>query len=159
MILVINAVADIMNMRMIVRIRLERRVDFVKVYNNLSSDVMRAIVAAAHRRGLAVIGHVPRRDGRAQALQIALGAGQDMIAHSEELFFTYFYGDTDERVKANLLKTNCSCQVIQSQKSVTLAAGFSPMPDGSQAPQNSSLCVDVQRCCICAWEAAPALPL
>lgn len=78
-------------------------VDFIKVYNNLTSDTLRAIVEAAHQRGLAVIGHIPRRDGRAQALQIALKAGQDMIAHGEEFFFTYFYGETDNLVNRGLL--------------------------------------------------------
>lgn len=77
-------------------------VDFIKVYNNLTSDVLRAIVEAAHGRGLAVIGHIPRRDGRPQALQTALVAGQDMIAHGEELFFTYFYGDADSLLARNL---------------------------------------------------------
>lgn len=77
-------------------------VDFIKVYNNLSSDVLRAVVEAAHQRGLAVIGHIPRRDGRPQALQTALAAGQDMIAHGEEFFFTYFYGDADSLLKRNL---------------------------------------------------------
>jgi imidazolonepropionase-like amidohydrolase len=77
-------------------------VDFIKVYNNLTSDVLRAIVEAAHQRGLAVIGHIPRRDGRPQALQTALTAGQDMIAHGEEFFFTYFYGDTDSLLARNL---------------------------------------------------------
>jgi imidazolonepropionase-like amidohydrolase len=78
-------------------------VDFIKTYNNLTSDVLRAVVEAAHRRGLAVVGHVPRRDGRAQALRVALAAGQDMIAHGEEFFFTHFYGDTDARVNQGLL--------------------------------------------------------
>lgn len=78
-------------------------VDFIKIYNNLTSDVLRAIVEAAHERGLAVIGHVPRRDGRPQALQIALSAGQDMIAHGEEFFFTYFYGDADSLLGRDLL--------------------------------------------------------
>ena len=77
-------------------------VDFIKVYNNLTSDVLRAIVEAAHQHGLAVVGHVPRRDGRPQALQIALAAGQDMIAHGEEFFFTHFYGDADSLVNRGL---------------------------------------------------------
>ncbi|HKP11648.1 MAG TPA: amidohydrolase family protein [Blastocatellia bacterium] len=77
-------------------------VDFIKVYNNLTSDVLRAAVEAAHRRGLAVIGHIPRRDGRPQALQTALAAGQDMIAHGEEFFFTYFYGDADSQLNRGL---------------------------------------------------------
>jgi imidazolonepropionase-like amidohydrolase len=77
-------------------------VDFIKVYNNLTSEVLRAIVEAAHQRGLAVLGHLPRRDGRPQALQTALTAGQDMIAHGEEFFFTYFYGDADSLLARNL---------------------------------------------------------
>jgi imidazolonepropionase-like amidohydrolase len=77
-------------------------VDFIKVYNNLTSDLLRAVVEAAHMRGLAVIGHIPRRDGRPQALQTALRAGQDMIAHGEEFFFTYFYGDADSLLSRNL---------------------------------------------------------
>lgn len=70
-------------------------VDFVKVYNNLGPEEHRAAAEEAHRRGLAVLGHVPRRPGRPRALQAALAARQDMIAHAEELFFTYFYADTD----------------------------------------------------------------
>jgi imidazolonepropionase-like amidohydrolase len=70
-------------------------VDFIKVYNNLEPDVHRAAVEEAHRLGLAVVGHVPRRPSRPRALQAALDARQDMIAHAEEFFFTYFYADTD----------------------------------------------------------------
>jgi imidazolonepropionase-like amidohydrolase len=77
-------------------------VDFIKVYNNLTSEVLRALVEAAHERGLAVIGHIPRHDGRPQALQTAVAAGQDMIAHGEEFFFTYFYGDTDSVLNRGL---------------------------------------------------------
>lgn len=77
-------------------------VDFIKVYNNLSSELLRAVVEAAHRRGLAVVGHIPRRDGRPEALQNALAAGQDMVAHGEEFFFTYFYGDADSLLARDL---------------------------------------------------------
>src|SRR5688572_23799182 len=70
-------------------------VDFIKVYNNLEPDVHRAIIDEAHRLGLAVVGHIPRRIGRPQALQAALDAGQDMIAHSEEVFFTYSYSEAE----------------------------------------------------------------
>lgn len=87
--------------------------DFIKIYNNLTPDLLRAVVEAAHQRGLAVIGHIPRREGRPQALQTALGAGQDMIAHGEEFFFTHFYGDTDSLLARNL----------------------PPQPDRSQIPQ------------------------
>jgi imidazolonepropionase-like amidohydrolase len=88
-------------------------VDFIKVYNNLEPDALTAIIEEAHKRGLAVVGHIPRRAGRPQALQAALKAGQDMIAHAEEFFFTYFYGETDSQV----------------------ARGLMPQPDRSKIPQ------------------------
>ena len=88
-------------------------VDFIKVYNNLEPEVLQAVVAAARQRGLAVVGHIPRKAGRAQALQTALAAGQTMIAHAEELFFTYFYAETDS----------------------LLAQGRAPQPDLSRLPQ------------------------
>lgn len=69
--------------------------DFIKVYNNLTSGVLCATVEAARERGMAVIGHIPRKDERGQALQRALDAGLDVIAHGEEYFFTYFYSGVD----------------------------------------------------------------
>ncbi|MGH7481447.1 MAG: amidohydrolase family protein [Longimicrobiales bacterium] len=69
--------------------------DFIKVYNNLTPDVLTAVTAAAHERGMAVIGHIPRKAGRERALQGALAAGLDLIAHGEEYFFTYFHGQVD----------------------------------------------------------------
>ncbi|HEV3468291.1 MAG TPA: amidohydrolase family protein [Pyrinomonadaceae bacterium] len=77
-------------------------VDFIKVYNNLGPEEHRAAAEEAHRLGLAVLGHVPRRVGRPRALQAALAARQDMIAHAEEFFFTYFYGDTESLLKQGL---------------------------------------------------------
>lgn len=88
-------------------------VDFVKVYNNLEPEVHRAAVEEAHRRGLAVVGHIPRKAGRPRALQAALAARQDMIAHAEEFFFTYFYADADAR----------------------LDKGEPPRPDASRIPE------------------------
>lgn len=69
--------------------------DFIKVYNNLMPDVLTAAVEAAHERGMAVLGHIPRKADRSEALQRALDAGLDVIAHGEEYFFTYFYADVD----------------------------------------------------------------
>ena len=62
--------------------------DFVKIYNNVSLPVFRAIVDEADKHGLSVIGHIPRGFDPLTAL----GSGQDAIAHTEELFFTYFEG-------------------------------------------------------------------
>jgi len=62
--------------------------DFVKIYNNVSQPVFDAIVEEADRRSVPVIGHIPRGfDPR-----LSLGGGQDAIAHTEELFFTWFEG-------------------------------------------------------------------
>lgn len=69
--------------------------DFIKVYNNLMPDVMAAAVEVAHERGMAVLGHIPRKADRSAALQQALDVGLDVIAHGEEYFFTYFYADVD----------------------------------------------------------------
>ncbi len=77
--------------------QVEAGYDFIKVYNGVQPDVLRAIVAAAHARGKVVFGHIPRPDdrGREGALQRALNAGLDVIAHGEEYFFTFFYAGAD----------------------------------------------------------------
>ena len=69
--------------------------DFIKVYNNLQPEVFSAVADEAREQGMAVLGHIPRIAGRVQALQRALEAGLDLIAHGEEYFFTYFYGDVE----------------------------------------------------------------
>lgn len=51
--------------------------DFVKVYDSLSPEAYRAIVAAAREEGLPVIGHVPRQVG----LDEVLASGQLSIEH------------------------------------------------------------------------------
>jgi cytosine/adenosine deaminase-related metal-dependent hydrolase len=62
--------------------------DFVKIYNNVSQPVFDAIVDEARRQRLPVIGHIPRNFDSLTALS----SGQDAVAHTEELFFTYFGG-------------------------------------------------------------------
>lgn len=66
--------------------------DFIKVYNRLTPDVYGSIVEAAKENNIAVVGHIPRQVGAEEALK----AGQTMIAHGEEFFFTYFGGPTDK---------------------------------------------------------------
>jgi len=61
--------------------------DFIKVYNNVSLPVFRALVETAGRLDMAVIGHIPRNFDAQQGLQ-----GLDAVAHCEEFFFTYFKG-------------------------------------------------------------------
>lgn len=81
--------------RRIVQEQKQKGYDFIKVYNNLSPDLLRAITDEAEAQGIAVIGHIPRKGGRDQALQRALNAGMEMIAHGEEYFFTFFNNQVD----------------------------------------------------------------
>lgn len=60
--------------------------DVIKVYNQLSNEAYTALAEAAKQNNIAVVGHVPRAVG----VEGALKAGQVMIAHGEEYFFTYF---------------------------------------------------------------------
>jgi imidazolonepropionase-like amidohydrolase len=69
--------------------------DLIKVYNNLEPAALRATVEEAEAHGLVVVGHIPRNPDRATALQKALDAGMAMIAHGEEIFFTYLGGAGD----------------------------------------------------------------
>ena len=59
---------------------------FIKVYNNLTPEVFAALVAAAKAEGLAVVGHGVSSVG----LEKQLEAGQAMVAHAEEFFYTFF---------------------------------------------------------------------
>ena len=59
---------------------------FIKVYNNLSPEVWAELVTAARVEGLAVVGHGISSVG----LEKQLAAGQVLVAHSEEFFYTYF---------------------------------------------------------------------
>ena len=66
--------------------------DFIKIYNRLTPDVYRAALEAAKQNNIGSVGHIPRQVGAEEALK----AGQTMIAHGEEFFFTYFGGPTDK---------------------------------------------------------------
>jgi len=68
---------------------------FIKVYNGVDARVFAAIVDEAEAVGLAVIGHGVRDLG----LPDALFAGQVMVAHAEEFFYTAFENRADrERI-------------------------------------------------------------
>ncbi len=65
--------------------------DFIKLYNNISAPEFEAIVAEARNQHMAVIGHGVRAGGLPQALF----AGQVMVAHAEEFFYTAFHNQAD----------------------------------------------------------------
>jgi len=79
--------------------------DVIKVYNNLANDVLRGVIRVAHERGVMVWGHIPRIEGRATALQQALAAGLDVIAHGEEVFFTMLHRDVESQLDRELIPT------------------------------------------------------
>lgn len=65
--------------------------DAVKVYNQVGAAEYPAIIAAAKRRGLLLMGHVPRKPG----FEAVLAAGQS-LAHAEELVYTAFNPGAEE---------------------------------------------------------------
>ena len=68
--------------------------DFIKVYDLIETEPYEALVAAAEARGLAVVGHIPKKIG----LEGILG-GHDLIAHAEEFYYTFFdYRDDRDRL-------------------------------------------------------------
>jgi hypothetical protein len=60
--------------------------EFIKVYNNLSPAVFQALVEEGKNQHIAVIGHGVTRVG----LERQLDAGQVLVAHAEEFFYTTF---------------------------------------------------------------------
>lgn len=69
--------------------------DFIKVYNNIAPDTFQAFIDEGKRQGIPVIGHGVTRVG----LEKQFEAGQIMVAHTEEYFYTVFFppGDTSNR--------------------------------------------------------------
>lgn len=86
--------------RSAVREQARQGYQLIKTYNQLDPGVLRAIVDEARVHGLAVVGHIPRNPDRATALQKALDAGMAMIAHAEEIFFTYLGGASDAALRS-----------------------------------------------------------
>jgi len=97
-----------------VEAQLAEGVDLIKVYNNLRTDVFVAVTRAAHNRGATVWGHIPRIDGRSTALQRALMAGLDVIAHAEEVFFTFLYRDVEAQLDTAEVPTIGDDQTAQA---------------------------------------------
>ena len=60
--------------------------DMIKLHGNISADAYQSLAAAAKREEIPLVGHLPRSLG----LNVALDAGQTMIAHAEEYLYGWF---------------------------------------------------------------------
>lgn len=67
-------------------------VDFIKAYNDLSLEAFDAVVLEARRYNIAVVGHGVRAPGLVHSLEF----GQVMVAHAEEVLYTFFNSQLDE---------------------------------------------------------------
>jgi tetratricopeptide (TPR) repeat protein/putative transposon-encoded protein len=65
--------------------------DSIKIYNGVSKEAYDVLIAEAKKRGMLIIGHIPREPGFESVLQ----AGQ-AIAHAEEYVYTTFKNKTDD---------------------------------------------------------------
>lgn len=69
--------------------------DLVKVYNEIPREVFDAVVEEARLQGLSVFGHVPRN----YPAEYSLAHGLNVVAHAEELYFTWFGGPRDSQLE------------------------------------------------------------
>lgn len=72
--------------RSIVELAHTNNYDFIKVYVGLSAPVFRALADEGRRQNLPLVGH----GVTAVRLEQQLAAGQVLVAHAEEFFYTYF---------------------------------------------------------------------
>jgi imidazolonepropionase-like amidohydrolase len=72
----------------------DRKYEGVKIYNSMKAELVPVIAAAAHKRGLAVTGHVPVH----MLAHEVVAAGYDGIEHINMLFLNFFATkETDTR--------------------------------------------------------------
>ncbi len=64
--------------------------DGIKIYNQVSKEEYPALIAAAKKHNMIIVGHVPREPG----YEATLKAGQP-IAHAEEFIYTFFNDTAD----------------------------------------------------------------
>ncbi len=81
---------DARTARDIVQEQVQAGYDFVKIYDLIQREAYDAAVAAAQEHERAIVGHIPKAIG----LEGIVG-GHDLIAHAEELFYTYFDNKDD----------------------------------------------------------------
>ena len=89
-------VKDAEEARAAVRLAKTNGYRLIKVYNNLSAEAFDAAIGEARRLGLPVAGHGVTRVG----LRKQAEAGQALIAHAEEFFYTFFSAPGTEQTDA-----------------------------------------------------------
>ncbi len=99
------------------------RFEFIKVYNNVPQEVYAVLVREAKERKLPVVGHIPRKVGAEAVFE----AGQALIVHGEEYFFTYFRGPTDSKMSEGIPKPDEAKIPFIVQK--TAKAGTAVIPN------------------------------
>jgi imidazolonepropionase-like amidohydrolase len=65
--------------------------DYIKAYGFLADSVYLALAHEAERQGIGIVGHGIRSIG----MERGLAAGQVLVAHGEEYFYTFFGGNAD----------------------------------------------------------------
>lgn len=87
--------------------------DFIKIHGNMSAEAFQALMAAARREGIRVVGHLPRNLG----LEVALDGGQVMIAHAEEYLEGWFGFQRSPRTREEILA------LVDTAAAITAAHG------------------------------------
>jgi Amidohydrolase family len=79
-------VTDPSDARAVVRLAKANGYDFIKVYVDLSPECFEALAEEGRRQGIPLVGHGVYRVG----LERQMAAGQILVAHTEEYFYTVF---------------------------------------------------------------------
>lgn len=108
--------------------------DYLKLYNGLQPDVVDQFRIESERLGLPLIGHIPK----SMSMQAALNAGMDMIAHTAEVYFTFFGNSQNQ----NLLQPAADLMIsrgVYLTDTLTASESFADMYGGNTANYNAYL--------------------
>ncbi|MGH0223189.1 hypothetical protein NKY68_24455 [Sinorhizobium meliloti] len=93
--------------------------DFIKVYNNLSTEAFAALTTAAAEARIPVVGHGVTSVGLARQLK----ADQMLVAHAEEFFYTFFPtpGPADENTAPDVSEISAAIALIRRHDAFVVA--------------------------------------
>jgi hypothetical protein len=106
--------------------------DFLKLYNGLQPDVVAQFTIESERTGLPLIGHVPKTI----SMQASLDAGMVMLAHTAEVYFTYFGNSPN----SNLLQPAADLMIergVYLTDTLTASESFADMFGGNTTNFNA----------------------